>query len=207
MMPKDAATRDVSLADRLRPLLREGNPRIRLDEMVARIEGREGLAPILFVLTLPEMLPLPPGLSMVMAIPILLVAPQLMANRRRLWLPDWLARRTVKHSDLAKLLKRVLPVLDRVEKLSRPRFAVLTGPVGAFDIGLACTVIGFILATPLPFANLLPSWSLCAFSLGLTRRDGLLVAIGYGLLAAALAVIGLAVLGVDLGLRQLLALV
>jgi len=206
-MPKDAQTSDVSLADRLQPLLRADEPRIRLDEMVARIEGQEGLAPVLFVLTLPVMLPLPPGVSMVMALPILLVAPQLMANRRRLWLPDWLARRTVKQSELAKLLKRVLPTLERVEKLVRPRLAFLTGPVGAFDVGVACTVIGVILVAPLPFANLLPSWSLCAFSLGLTRRDGLFVAIGYGLLAAALAVIGLAVLGVGLGIGQLRSLV
>ncbi|HEY1751134.1 MAG TPA: exopolysaccharide biosynthesis protein [Caulobacteraceae bacterium] len=206
-MAKDAPSRDLSLAERLKPLLREEEPRIRLDEMVGRIEGREGLAPVLFVLTLPVMLPLPPGVSMVMAIPILLVAPQLMLGRRRLWLPGWLARLTIKHGDLARLLKRVLPTLERIERLVRPRLPFLTGRIGAFDVGVASTVIGVILVTPLPFANLLPSWSLCAFSLGLTRRDGAFVLVGYLLLAAALAVIALAVLGVDFGVGRLRALI
>src|SRR6202012_5774065 len=119
---KDMATPDLSLAERLKPLLREDDgPHIQLDELGGRLEGEEGRAPILFVLTLPVMLPLPPGVSMVMAIPILLVAPQLMLGRRKLWLPRWLGRRTIKQSDLAKLLKRVLPTLERIEKLARPR--------------------------------------------------------------------------------------
>jgi hypothetical protein len=206
-MAKDVPSRDLSLAERLKPLLREEPPRISLDEMVGRIDGPEGLAPILFVLTLPVMLPLPPGVSMVMAIPILLVAPQLMLGRRTLWLPDWLGRRTIKSRELARLLKRVLPTLERIETLARPRLFFLTGPVGAFDVGVASTVIGVILVAPLPFANLLPSWALCAFSLGLTRRDGVFVAAGYALLAAALAMIGLAVLGVDFGIGRLRALI
>jgi len=205
-MARDTQAEELSLADRLTPLMREAEPRIRLDEMVARIDGDEGLGPILFVLTLPVMLPLPPGVSMVMALPILVVAPQVAAGRRKLWLPDWLARRTVKHADLVKLLKRVLPPLRRVERVVRPRAEFLTGRIGGALVGLACSLIGLILVLPLPFANLLPSWSLGAFSIGLTRRDGVFVILGYGLLAAALGVIALALFGVDLGINRLRAL-
>ncbi|HEX4096421.1 MAG TPA: exopolysaccharide biosynthesis protein, partial [Caulobacteraceae bacterium] len=66
-----------SMAARLKPLLRKGGERIKLCEMVERIDGDEGPGPVLFVLTLPVLLPLPPGVSMVMALPILLVAPQI----------------------------------------------------------------------------------------------------------------------------------
>lgn len=206
-MPKDAAAEDTSLADRLQPLLREEKDEIRLDEMVGRIEGDEGLGPILFVLTLPVMLPLPPGVSMVMALPVLVVAPQIAVGRRRLWLPGWLARRAVKHSELVKLLKRILPPLEELEKVVRPRLGFLTGRLGGPLVGFACTLLGVVLVLPLPFANLLPSWSLGAFSVGLTRRDGLFVIAGYVLLVAALSVITLAVLGVDFGLGRLRALV
>jgi len=205
-MARDAQAEETSLADRLAPLLREDEAQIRLDAMVARIDGNEGLGPILFVLTLPVMLPLPPGVSMVMALPILVVAPQIATGRRKLWLPDWLARRTVKHKDLVKLLKRVLPPLRRVERVVRPRAEFLTGRTGEALAGVACSLLGLILVLPLPFANLLPSWSLGAFSIGLTRRDGLFVVLGYALLAAALAVIALALFGVDLGLNRLRAL-
>ncbi len=180
-------------------------PDIRLDEMITRIQGDDGLGPVLFVLTLPVMLPLPPGVSMIMALPILVVAPQVMAGCRTLWLPAWLARRTVKHKGLAKLLGTLLPTLEKVEAVVKPRLGVLTGRVGAAVVGSASTLIGLILVLPIPFANLLPSWSLAAFSLGLTRKDGLAVLAGYGLLIAALGVIALGCFGVDFGLGRIRA--
>ena len=45
----------------------KGGKRVSLDEMVKLIDGGESLGPILFVLTLPMLLPLPPGVSMVIA--------------------------------------------------------------------------------------------------------------------------------------------
>jgi len=196
-----------SMAARLKPLLRKGEDHIQLSEMVERIDGDEGPGPVLFVLTLPVLLPLPPGVSMVMALPILLVAPQILAGRKTLWLPKWLGRRSVKHAELVKLLDRVLPTLERVESVVRPRLEFLTGRTGEMLAGVACTLIGIILVLPIPFANLLPSWSLGAFSLGLTRRDGLFIVAGYGLLIAALGVIALAVFGVHLGIGRLRTLI
>lgn len=196
-----------SLASRLKPLLRKTGERIQLSEMVERIDGDEGPGPVLFVLTLPVLLPLPPGVSMVMALPILLVAPQILMGRKTLWLPKWLGDRSVKHAELVKLLNRVLPVLERVEKVVRPRLGALTGRTGEMLAGVACTLIGIILVLPIPFANLLPSWSLGAFSLGLTRRDGLFILAGYGLLIAALGVIALAAFGADLGIGRLRSLI
>jgi hypothetical protein len=196
-----------SMAARLKPLMRKQSDFIQLSEMVDRIDGDEGPGPVLFVLTLPVLLPLPPGVSMVMALPILLVAPQVVVGRKTLWLPGWLGRRTVKHAELVKLLGRVMPMLQRIERVVHPRLGVLTGRTGEMLAGFACTVIGVILVLPIPFANLLPSWSLGAFSLGLTRRDGACILAGYGLLAAALGVIALAAFGVDLGVGRIRALI
>ena len=185
----------------------KGGDRVRLDEMVKLIDGGEGLAPILLVLTLPVLLPLPPGVSMVMALPILVVAPQILIGRKKLWLPDWLGRRTVNRAKLAKMLHRMLPTLERVESVVRPRLTLLTGRVGEMLAGLACTVLGVILVLPIPFANLLPSCSIVSFALGLTRRDGLLVLAGYALLIAALGLIALAVFGVHLGIGRIRGIV
>ena len=204
-MAKDCNPEPTSLADRLRPLLHSDKAEIRLDEMVARLEGHDGLGPVLFVLTLPVMLPLPPGVSMVMALPVLVVAPQVAAGRRKLWLPGWLARRKLKHDGLAKLLHRLLPLLEKAERVVKPRLAALTGRMGEALAGFACTLLGIILVLPIPFANLLPSWSLAALSLGLTRRDGVFVMAGYGLLFAALGVIALGCFGVDFGIGRIKA--
>ncbi len=192
---------------RLEPLMGKGGKRVSLDEMVKLIDGGESLGPILFVLTLPMLLPLPPGVSMVMALPILIVAPQIMVGRRKLWLPDWLGRRTLDRAKLAKLLHRMLPTLERLEAVVRPRLTLLTGRAGQMLAGLACTVMGVILVLPIPFANLLPSWSIVSFALGLTRRDGLLVLAGYALMIAALGLIALVAFGVDLGVGRIRAIV
>jgi hypothetical protein len=178
-----------------------------LGEMVSRIEGDGGLGPVLFILTLPVLLPLPPGVSMVFALPLLFVAPQIVMGRRCLWLPNFLSKQTVKRHELVKLLRRVLPMLERVETVVRPRLGFLTGRTGACLVGIACTVTALVLVLPIPFANLVPAVALSVFSLGLTRKDGLLVLSGYALLGVAAAVIVFGAHGVVLGvglLRRLL---
>jgi len=176
---------------------------LSLGEMLDHIEGRDGPGPLLFILTLPVLLPLPPGFSMVLALPLLLVAPQIVIGRRDIWLPKMLERRTIKREPLTKLVKRVLPPLERVEKVVRPRLRFLTGRVGASAVGVACTVLALVLVLPIPFANLVPSLALGAFSIGLTRRDGLFVLAGYGLIAVAVGVIVLGVHGFTLGWNDL----
>ena len=189
----------VSLVDRLRWLLDTPKPRLSLDEMAARMDGDGGLGPVLFVLTLPVLAPLPPGMSMVLALPLLMVAPQVAVGRRRLWLPKALGRQTIKRPALTKLLRRILPLVERVESLVRPRLGFLTGRVGAGAVGLACTLIALVLILPIPFANLAPALAMGALALGLARRDGLLVLVGYGLLALAALVIVLGVHGFTFG--------
>jgi len=171
--------------------------------MLDRIESADGPGPVLFVLTLPVLLPLPPGVSMVLALPLLLVAPQIVFGRREVWLPKALMRRMIKRPALVKLIRRVLPPLERVEKVVRPRLRFLTGRFGASIVGIACTLIALVLVLPIPFANLVPALAMGAFSIGLTRKDGLFVLAGYGLIAVAVGMIALGIHGITLGVNQL----
>ena len=117
-MPKAPSPAGQSLAARLRPLLRTRKAELSLREMVAKMDGDGGLGPVLFVLTLPVLAPLPPGVSMVLALPLLVVAPQIVIGRRSLWLPKVLERQSIKRPALLKVLHRVLPLLERVETWS-----------------------------------------------------------------------------------------
>ena len=189
-----------SLSGGLRSLMRSRKARLSVGEIVKRFEGGNGLGPVLFVLTLPILVPLPPGASMVLALPLLIVAPQVAAGRGKLWLPRWLAARTVDHKKLARLIGRMLPLLERLEALGRPRLSPLTGGAGTRLVGVVCTVLALVLVLPIPIANLFPAMALGMFALGLTRRDGLMVLAGYGL-------VGLQVAIIDLGARGVMALV
>jgi len=206
-MPKASTSVVQSLAGVVRPLLRTRKSKLTLGEIVARVDGDGGLGPILFVLTLPVLLPLPPGASMVLALPLLVVAPQIIAGRRRLWLPKALADKSIDRAALVKLLRRVLPLLEKLETKVRPRLRVLTGRVGSCVVGVACTVLALVLVLPIPFANLVPALALGIFSLGLTRKDGLLVLFGYSLLALAGVVIAVGAHGAAIGIGYLRALV
>jgi len=194
-----------SLSDSLKRLLRVRKPELSLGDMLDRVELDDGPGPLLLVLTLPVLMPLPPGFSMVLALPLLLVSPQIVIGRREVWLPGFLSRRAIKRQSLVKVLYRVLPLIGRVETVVRPRLGFLTEGVGASMVGLACTLIALVLVLPIPFANLVPALAMGAFSIGLARKDGLFVLAGYGLIALAVVVIVLGVRGVSLGLGQLRA--
>jgi hypothetical protein len=202
-MARAAKTASDSLVASLKPLLRMRKDTLSVGELMQRLEEGDGPGPVMFALTLPVMLPLPPGVSMLIALPLLMVAPQLALGRRRLWMPKALSQRTIKRRDMVKLLHRVMPSLERFEKLSRPRLSFLTGRTGARLVGVACSLIALVLVLPIPFANLVPSIALGVFAMGLTRRDGLLILAGYGLIAVAVGVVVLGVHGFRIGLGHL----
>ena len=87
----------------------------------------------------------------------------------------------------------------RMERFVRPRLAFLTGRIGARLVGVACTLIALVLVLPIPFANLVPALALGVLSVGLTRKDGLMVLAGYSLLFVAAAVVALGVHSVVVG--------
>jgi hypothetical protein len=191
-----------SLVASLKPLLHSRKQRLSVGELMDHLEDSDGPGPVLFVLTLPVLLPMPPGVSMLLALPLLIVAPQLALGRRRLWMPKALSQRTVTRKELVKLLHRVLPSVERFEQLSRPRLAFLSGRSGSRLVGAACTLIALVLVLPIPFANLVPALALGVFALGLTRRDGLLILAGYGLIVLAAVVVALGVHGLRLALGE-----
>jgi hypothetical protein len=192
-----------SLADNLEPLLTMGEDKISVDEIVAQVERREGLAPVVSVLTLPVLMPMPPGVSMLLALPLLFAAPQMMIGRKDLWLPKALAGRTIDRDRVRAGVKRVLPWVRRMERVIEPRLTFLTGHAGAVLAGVVCTLMAMVLVLPLPFANLFPALTVLTVSIGLTRRDGLAVIIGLVLLAVAVAGIVWGLHGARLGLRHL----
>ncbi len=61
-----------------------------------------------------------------------------------------------------------------------------------------------VLILPLPFANLAPALTVCLLSLGITRRDGLMVLAGFALLALAVVLVVWGLHGARLGLHALM---
>jgi hypothetical protein len=191
-----------SVADNLRPLLQANEGKVSVDELVGRMENHGGLAPVVSVLTLPVLLPMPPGVSMVLALPLLFAAPQMMIGRKDLWLPRAVACRAIDGDKLRKGVEKILPWIQRLERVIKPRLGFLTGRVGVVVAGAVCTLMAVVLVLPLPFANLFPALTVLLLSLGLTRRDGVAVMVGCGLLAVAVTVFVWGLHGARLGWNQ-----
>ncbi len=175
-----------SIAVNLEALQRMRRERVSVKDIVETVEVSGGLAPVLFILTLPVLLPLPPGFSMVLALPLLFAAPQMMLGRKRLWMPDKLSGQSMSREKLHKAIERMLPWVQKAERVVHPRLSFLTGRTGAVVGGLVCTVMAILLVLPIPFANLLPALTVCLFSLALARRDGVTLLLGFAMLAAAI---------------------
>jgi hypothetical protein len=156
---------------------------------VTRLLGDRGYGVLMFVLALPGAVP---GLSSIAAIPLALVAVQLAIGLPRPWLPRFLAARSLSRTDFARMIERVEPYLMRVERLLRPRFVVLTGPLGERLMGLMCLVLALLLTVPILF-NLPLIVPIALMALALLERDGLLAAIGLiagGLVLGAVVALG-----------------
>lgn len=164
---------------------------LSVDQIVASF-GPRALGVLLFVFATPNLLPLPPGSSTVLGVPLVLFAPQLALGVRRLWLPPSAGRRRISAAALHRNFARIIPWLKRVEHVSRPRLCFLFGPVGDRVLGLTCFGLALVLVLPVPLGNLLPAAAISALALSLVLRDGVLALAGYALAAASWSVLYLA---------------
>ena len=180
-LPLSAILRDLGQADRDIPI----------SELIDRF-GSRAFGALLFVFAVACALPLPPGSSTVLGAPLVLLAPQVALGRDAPWLPRALRHRTISAGHLRDVCRRLLPVLEAIERVSRPRLGLLFGPVGERLMGVVCTVLALVLILPIPLGNVLPAAAVAAFSLALILRDGFLSLAGYALTAASTAVLALA---------------
>jgi len=189
--PMDSADRRRPLSDLLTEISNDPDPVVTIGEIVHRL-GRRSFGALLFIFAAPNWLPLPPGSSTFLAAPLILLAPQIALGVRGPWLPRFIDRRELKRADLAGALRRLVPTLQRIEKVSRPRLVFLFGPVGDRLIGLTVTLLSLVLLLPIFLGNMAPAAAIAAFGLALIQRDGVLALIGYAIAGVS---VGLLVVG------------
>ena len=155
----------------------ESRERIAVGDLLASL-GDRALAALLFVFAAPNVLPVPPGVSVILGAPLVFLAAQL-AFGLRPWLPAVISRRTLTRTDFATLVRRVSPWLARAERLMRPRIATLASPPMEYLVGLVCLLLAIVLVLPVPLGNMLPALAISLFALGILERDGVWVLAGF----------------------------
>jgi hypothetical protein len=127
----------------------------------------------------------PPGVATLTAIPLLFFGLQMLAGYPTPWLPKSIAGRDFNKADLEKTIQRGIPIMRFVERLCRPRFEFLIGPVGERLLGLLIFILAVVVAAPGPLTNAPPGIAISFISIAIINRDGLLVL--FGVLASVVA--------------------
>lgn len=187
----DPPANELPLSAVLSDIAEHAEARISIQELMEKFGGR-AIGALLFIFGLACTLPLPPGATTIFGAPLLLLAPQLIIGSRAPWLPERVKARTLATSDLRKALPKVIPILRRIEAVSRPRFVFLFGNVGERLLGLVCTALAIVLILPIPGGNILPAMAVSALSFALIQRDGLIALIGYALAITSASILVLA---------------
>lgn len=173
---KPRAGRHRKKERRLSAILREleTRPEERISIFdIATAFGDRAFSAILLVFGLLTMAAIVPGTSTVTGAPLFLVATQMIAGRRTLWIPAKLGNRTVAPADIARLNGRFLKFLRRMERLLQPRLPLLFAPLSIRFMGIVCFLLAVIIVLPIPFGNLAPGFSIAIIALAILTRDGL----------------------------------
>lgn len=150
---------------------------------VLELIGREGLLVFSVFLTLPFMVPVSiPGVSTVFGAIILLIGVSIMFDSAPL-LPERFMSRTFPSDKLITVLKKGTIWLDRLEKISHPRFCGLTKGRrmhrwNGFMIVLGAVLLMFPFGL-VPFSNTLPGMAILFLAVGILQEDGYFVLFGY----------------------------
>ncbi len=172
-----------------------GDEGLSVSEIVDQLDERAfGL--LILLLTLPCLVPGLPG-AQIIAIPIFLLAAQVLIGRSEPWLPGWFMRARVKKSWISALAGFADKRLRWTETLSRPRWRFFAAGVGE---KLAALVMSLAAITVmLPITNTVPSVALTLMSVGLIQRDGVFTVLGMLVGLAWLTLLTVLVAGLIVG--------
>lgn len=169
-------------------LARDAGERVTMGDIRDAL-GDRSFAALLVLFGAFNLIPLPPGASAVLGLPLLVVAAQMTWGSRRAWLPRFIADKSLSAEQFRSLIDRVVPHLTRLEQYIRPRYWPFWRRQGDRVIGLISLLLAIIVTLPIPLGNWLPAFAITLLGLALTERDGLLFGIGSIVGVASVAVV------------------
>lgn len=141
-----------------------------------------------------------PGASGIIGVLLMIPAFQMILARKGPIFPGIVARRRIPKARLARLIARINPVLRRIERVVRPRWAT---PFEATQraVGFVVLLLAATLLAPIPFSNIVPALVIVLLSFAYLEEDGIALCIALvaalASLASAAAIVWAAIRGID----------
>jgi hypothetical protein len=151
--------------------------------------GDRSFAALLVFFALPNLLPLPPGATALLGLPLVLVSAQMVYGSHRAWLPEVLSKRSVSPEAFKSLMERIIPRLIKIEQMIRPRYWPFWRQHGDRVIGVIALILAITITLPIPLGNWPPAFATALLGLALSERDGILFAVGSAVAVGSMALV------------------
>lgn len=178
------------LSEVLRHLSIGSKQKITVNDLVAAMKDRS-FGAFLVIFALPNLIPLPPGATLVLGLPLIFIAWQMMAAKdQKVWLPRKVGNYAFDNATFSQVVSRLLPWLERAERLIRPRFWFLGSRLAERIVGGIALILAIVVFLPIPLGNWLPALALAIIGFAHSERDGISLVAGVVVGAVSLLVAG-----------------
>lgn len=125
-----------------------------------------------------SMIPIP-GPNAILCMPLILISIWMIADKKRLSIPDFIGRRGIDHVSLKNFYKKTRSRLIFCERIFTPRMIWVVPQKNLRMIGLLVLALAFFIALPIPVpgANITPAGCVIIAGCGLLYKDGLAILI------------------------------
>lgn len=151
--------------------------RITLGEM-AEAFGDRAFGLLILLLCLPGLLP---GMASVFGTPMLILGVQMGLGFHVPKLPRFIARQSLRRTDLLRLSSGSSKWMNRIERWVRPRPGPFTSPAADRVVGWLTAYAALMLILPGPGTNGPPAFGTIVMALGVVENDSKVVGLGMAL--------------------------
>lgn len=166
------------LSDVLLRLSRHAGSTITIRDIAIALQDRS-FGAFLLVFALPNLVPMPPGATLFLGLPLIFVAWQMFASPRgRIDMPRRIGDYGIAIATFDAVIRRLVPWLKRAETLVKPRFWFLNSRLSERLLGFFALVLAVVVFLPIPLGNWLPALALAILGFAHSQCDGLGVLAG-----------------------------
>ena len=155
----------------------EHENRVHLGNLMREL-GDQSFGWGLLLFAIVNLLPVPLGTNMILGIPLIIIATQMIFGYETVKLPGFLARRTIPRNPMKRTIARMRPIFRRLERLAKPRREWIFAAAHRPALGVAILILAFALAAPIPTSGWFPAMCIFIIAFGMVERDGNLVIFG-----------------------------
>ncbi|MGB3336865.1 MAG: exopolysaccharide biosynthesis protein [Devosia sp.] len=185
--PTPLETMVASVLERIREIAEHPSGKLTCNGLID-VVGPDSHILAILVFSVLNLLPGPPGYSVVIGLAIMAFAVMMLIRKPlRLW--PFVGERQIPLNILVKLLEFLAGFTRFISRFSSPRVPALSAPVLLPLVAIMAFIFGVAMLVPIPFTNTLPSLGLAIIGVGMLNRDGIAVLAG-----SAVAIVGLVLL-------------